>query len=83
MVCRYCTGTIGSAPLFDMADGTLAPEISTDFGGFGVRVYPDGPMGPHIEIDGMWADGLTGFGAAFPINHCPMCGRDLRGERHG
>jgi hypothetical protein len=80
----YCSGRYTDLPLYDMRDGTLAPEISTQYGGFGIRVMPDfDGRGAYLDVDGMWADGLTAFGATVPINYCPMCGRMLDGERHG
>lgn len=73
-MCDVCEGRVALA---DEADGTLVPEMSTTYGGIGVYVCDDGPYGPHVIIDGMWADGITAFGMSFPIRYCPVCGREL------
>ena len=74
--CDVCNSRVNLA---DVADGQLVPEKSTEYGGVSLTVYDDGVFGPHVWVDGMWADGLTSFGFSFPIRYCPVCGRELLG----
>lgn len=83
--CKVCTPKwLENEKLFDIPDGTLAPDISTKYGGIGFRVFPgDHDGNSFLEVDGMWADGHTAFGCIIPIKHCPWCGRPLGFAKHG
>lgn len=73
-----CDGGKDSEKLFDIPDGKLAPHISSKYGGIGFRVFSGGyNESAFLEVDGMWSDGVTGFGCIIPIRFCPWCGRNL------
>ncbi|MEC4272722.1 hypothetical protein VJ923_06090 [Adlercreutzia sp. R25] len=65
-MCEYCEGVQGHAMI--------------DNGSFTVRLMPrDGRLGIDHEC-GRSCDLSYDF-CSIPVNHCPMCGRDLRGGR--